>query len=244
MNARFMSVVCALALSVALSNCSESPSNPATSQSPQVQMMSEFSSTTVTASATQKDESGILANGEVADSLHITRARILVSRLKLHRANDESETCDKDLKLGPFLITIDSAGQRVVAMDTIPEGNYDKVKFEIHRFSNSEISLYLDDLLYMDFVTNDRYTVLVEGTVYKDGKAYPFTYRSNVTANITLDFDGLFTISSQGLTTLILQMNPVLSFRYGSQVLDPRDPRNKSHVENALRASLRVYKRH
>lgn len=244
MNAKFMSVICALALAIVLTSCSDSSSNPATGKSPQVQMMAEFSSTSVTSSKTSKIETGILANGEVADSLHITRARILVSRLQLHRANDDSPYSDRNVKVGPFIITIDSAGQRLVATDTIPEGNYDKLKFEIHRFSNSEISLYLDDLLYMDFVTTDRYTLLVDGVVYKEGKQYPFTYRSNVTANMIIDFGNFFSISSDAITTLVLQMDPAISFRYGSQVLDPRDPRNQSHIEAALRASVRMYKKH
>jgi hypothetical protein len=97
----------------------------------------------------------VALSGTEADSLKISRVRILISELKLHRDKEDTLAGDKTVKTGPMLITIDSTGSRTFSTGTIPAGSYDKLKFEFHRFNNNEVAQYLSDTTFADFVTND-----------------------------------------------------------------------------------------
>jgi hypothetical protein len=246
MKMNYVKIVFVLALGFIASSCRDNAVGTNTNTAPRVEMFAELNSPSVSIIKPDDKSMTILSNGDVVDSLRITRVRILVSRMILHQhvadSLSDDDDHDKVLKLGPFLITVDSAGQRLFATDTIPAGNYDKVKFEIHRFSSNEISLYLNDPLYTDFVSYDRHTVIIEGHGYKNGQVFDFDYRSNVTANLTIDFDGPFSMSAGTITTLMLQINPALTFKTSGQVLDPRDPRNHSAIEYAIRASIKAHK--
>lgn len=234
-----IAITCLVTGSLFFSACSDDAVSPTT----QVEVYAELNSSGVQIIAPDKGGATIQGSGDVVDSMRITRIRILVSRLKLHRSNEDTVAGDKEVKTGPFLITIDSTGQRSVTGSPIQEGTYDKVKFEIHRFSSSDISTYLNDPVYTDFVTGNRYSSIIEGRVYKNGVAYSFSFKSEATSNLSLSLATPFTISSGTTASLLLQLNPALTFKSGSQVMDPRDPRNKSDIENGLKQAVKTLKK-
>ena len=89
--------------------------------------------------------------------------------------------------------------------------------------------------MYSDFVTGDRYTIIVDGTVYNNGVAQSFTYKSNVTLNYMLKLDSDYQFEKSSTNSLILFFSPRLVFRSGTSVLDPRDPTNNSDIEKELK---------
>ena len=182
-----------------------------------------------------------VAKGETVTSLIVRRVRVLVSRIVLHTGADTSAQDDKTVKSGPFIFEADSLGNRVITSVTVTPGSYDRVKFEVHRFSSSETAAFENDPVFQDFVTGDRYSVIIEGyVVRKNGVPERFTYKSNVTSNIELEYSPALIISDGAVTTSTLQFDAAAVFRDGTDILDPDDQRNESSIDNGIKRAFRA----
>jgi hypothetical protein len=168
---------------------------------------------------------------------------MFVRRLKLHRSATDT-TGDKDVKTAPFVITFENQAKTFVSLQ-IPPGTYDKVKFEFHRPESSQITEYLGIPEFVDFVTNDRYSVIYEGNVYMDGTgtAIPFTYRSDMTANLSLNLEQEITFAEGSNNTIMMMVDPADVFTKAGELLDPRDPRNENEIDNNIKAAIKVHKK-
>lgn len=177
--------------------------------------------------------------GEYVDSVKVTRVRVLVRRLVLHPLGLRDSIDDRTVKSGPFVLLADSTGTNVVASLNLPSAAYDKLKFEIHRFSSSEVPSYRSDAVFSDFVTDSRYSVLIDGHVVRQGVSSPFTYRSDVTGNVTTGPTGV-EIPSDGMLTVSLVFSTASAFRSGDRYLDPSDAKNESQIDNNIRSAFRL----
>ena len=226
--------------SIAMVGCSDSPSG--NSDQATVTMRAEMTQSAV-GRTFLKDEAATILSGVRADSLMVTRVRILVSELKLHRDKEDTVAGDKTVKVGPIMIQVDSTGTKTFTTATVPPGTYDKLKFEFHRLSSSEVGQYLNDTVFADFVTNERSTVVIEGRVYNGGTATPFEYKSDMTANLSLKLEPAVTLNAGSNTTLVVVVDPVAIFRSGSDVLDPRDPGNENTIDNVIKDAIKALKK-
>lgn len=207
-----------------------------------IQMTSEMEGGTVT-SSTISGKGGIVQAGAEADSVRITRVRILLSNLKMHHSESDSMNSGT-VKTGPFLVQFDSAGTRVFANASVPAGSYDRIKFEIHKLSSNEVANYLNDTLFADFVTNDRYTVIIEGMVWTNGVGVPFVYRSKITENIQVRFSPAITLEGGTTSVIALKFAPRDVFKKGSnRPLDPRDQSNHNEFDKAIKDALKANKK-
>lgn len=177
--------------------------------------------------------------GDVVDSLVVTRVRVLVKRLILHPSASNDSTDDRSVKNGPFLLIADSTGSRVVAQAQLTPGSYDKLKFEMHRFSSSEIPSFQTDTTYRDFVTDGRYSVIIEGNVVRNGARSAFQYTSEITSNVEFALPS-FVVPQSGSSTLSLVFSGAGAFLDKGQLLDPRDPKNESAIDNKIKAAFRL----
>ena len=232
-----------LAAGVGFSGCSDSTTAEGTAN---VQMSAEMDQGGVGALAAVKGGAKTAAGNEV-DSIYVTRIRLLISNLKMHEGNDDNATDttkDRTIKVGPFLVQYDSAGSHVFTNASVPAGSYDRIKFEFHKLSNSEKDTYLNDPLFQDFVTDDRYTVIIDGWVWDAGVKSQFTYRSKVTDNLQVKFDPDLVLAEGTTTNLALQFSPKAVFKKGSSMpLDPRDGSNHSEMEKAIKDAIKVLKK-
>lgn len=236
---RGIMVIAGFMAAAALAGCSDDPASG--NEQATVQMRAELTSAKVN-SIIRKDQLGSLLGAEV-DSMKITRVRVLISELKLHRDKEDTIVGDKTVKVGPMIVTFDSAGTRTFATGSIPAGDYDKLKFEFHRLSSSEVPTYLADPNFADFVTNDRWTVLIDGTVWVGGTEFPFTYRSDMTANLSFKFDPFLPLTAGTTVVIVVQINPLSVFKDGGAVLDPRDGKNESTIDNAIQSTIKALKK-
>ncbi len=177
--------------------------------------------------------------GDVADSITVTRVRVLVMRMILHPSNSSDSANDRSVKAGPFVFLADSTGTRLVASVYLTPGSYDKLKYEIHRFSSSEISAYQNDPQFADFVSTDRYTLIIEGHVVGSGARKAFQYKSDITSNIELPLPS-FTVPSTGSVSVDIVFSTAKAFLDKGQLLDPTDPKNESAIDNNLKAAFRL----
>lgn len=190
-------------------------------------------------SAVRKPGDVVMKGGTVS-ALTVTRVRVLVDRVLLHANDDSSSTDDKLVKSGPFIFVADSTGGRVIASVNVTPGSYRKLKFEFHPFDSSIAPDYAMDPTFKDFVTNDRYSVIIEGNLVRNGQPARFTYKSDVNQNLSLDFMPELVIGSNGASTVVLKFDAASVFRSGQDILDPDDKQNESEIDNGIKQSLRM----
>jgi hypothetical protein len=225
-----------LAVLALLFGCSQESSSPEAA----VEVSAQLVSPVVSARSVQP---GISPLGRsTVDSLSIERVRILLTRLKLHAAGEDTAAGGRDLKVGPFVASF-TPQQQILAGATIPPGTYRWLKMEFHRFSDSEAARYATDSLFRDFVVPERASVLIEGKVFVGDSVVPFVYRSDITANVSLLLDPPASVGESDLLRLLVQFDPQQVFVEGAVVLDPRDQRLESLIDNKLRSALKALKR-
>lgn len=230
-----------LLLGTVLTGCSDSVDSDSNGT---VRVEAEMDGSASVSRTLNRDEArSLLGAGATVDSLHLSRVRILISALKLHRSGEDTTSGDRSVHTGPILVTVDSAGTKVVATETIPAGTYDKIKFEFHKLSANEVSTYLNDPFFSDFVTDDRYTFIFDGTVYKDGSAFPFTYRSDATANLDYKLDPAPVLNGGSTMVIVLRVDPRVLAKDGNGVLDPRDGSNEPKFDNAIKSAIHALRR-
>ena len=221
---------------IILSSCSESTDS---GNNAIVRIRSEMTTGTVSIAVLSGKDITFLKS-EV-DSLRIKRVRILLSEIKFHYEAEPTDSTDKLFKTGPFLFIGDSTGTFFeLANGQIPAGIYEKIKFEIHRFSTSDLTQYQNDSLFKDFATAERYSVIIEGISYKNGIENSFTYKGTPTANLSLKFEPSINLQSNVTTNIYLQVNPVHLLKSGNSVLDPSDPTNANDIDNLIKSSIKV----
>ena len=184
----------------------------------------------------------LLNKGEV-DSIRIKRVRILLSRINFH-LESENDSLDKEFKAGPSLFVGDSTETYFeLANSVLTAGVYEKIKFEIHRFSTSDLPQYVKDTIFKDFATSDRFSVIIEGVAYKNGTAYDFNYNGTPTANLSLKFEPSIVLQENVTTNIYLQVSPVDLLKSGTSVLDPRDSSNVNDIDNLIKAAIKAVKK-
>lgn len=235
---RFLAVI-AIAASLFTFACSDD----ATSTDGNVTVESSLSNPTVSSFVKSSDR---VQGGSIIDSITVTKVRVLVSRMILHpdnSADTNDSTNDKKIKLEPFLYVADSTGTRVVASGSVPNGTFDKIKWEIHRFSSSEVPSYTNDTIYRDFVTGDRYTSIIEGWLVRNGVRERFVYRSDATSNITIKFEPSVTASDATPLILSLMFDARSAFFKDGEILDPTDSKNESKIDNNIKEAFKANKK-
>lgn len=168
--------------------------------------------------STQEQSGGLLA---------ITEVKILVKDMKLNLANSSDEN---NFKTGPFIIYLNLLSNVTsVGSAFIPEGTYDRVKFEIHKLQNNEV------LLDPDFEDNNgRYSVIVKGFY----NAVPFVFKSAKPMHQILSFPNNLYVGPAGLTNITFHAKPYIWFYNNNDLLDPTDPSNKNRIENNIKDNI------
>lgn len=219
-------------------SCSESTTP---SKNAQVTIVSELSNPIVKKILKDLDFDVITANQ--VDSIKISRVRILMSRLKLFLDKEDTNQ-GREIKAGPFIYEVTNSGNIFVLADaSIPVGIYDKIKFEFHRFSSDEAAQFLNHPVFKDFATDDRYSVIIDGVIYKADTPSNFTYRATTTANLLLKFSPSLNLTEDSKTTISLQIDPNEFFKKSGDIIDPSDPKNANDIDNAIQKSIKALKK-
>ena len=202
--------------------------------------------------------------GTTADSIVITRARVVISAMKMHlvgaldddssddkkKAHDHDKDHDRDIHgdwddgtimAGPFIAEFDAGGEKIISTVVIPPGAYDRIKFEIHKLNENEDASLLNDPLFGDFVNGGRYTVIIDGIAFVNGVGYAFSYHSSLTANVQVFLNPPAVFDSTQVYDLTLVFDPLIVFGMpGLRPLDPRDPDNHDAIEHMIKSSIRA----
>jgi hypothetical protein len=220
-------------LMLGLNSCSDTTNPEGTTK---VSFQGDLSQNTVSATSTSKSN----ISASTVQSLTINRVRILVKEIKV-TINDVDNSVDDDkYKTGPYVIDAVYPLSPDFADYTLPVGEIKKVKFEFHRFSSSQLATYASNPVFGPFATADRYSVIIEGKVTVDGVESNFTYNSDVTANLSLNPEKLAKLEENKDAILAIAIDPTVVFKNGSEILDPRDSKNESYIDNQIKSALKL----
>jgi hypothetical protein len=164
------------------------------------------------------------------NSIVITEAKFLMRKMTLELEEGENEC---DIKLGPFIVYLDFTQKVVIAaINKIPPGNYDAVKFKVHKPGPNE------NIGDPDFTesTSRRFSVVVKG-FYND---VPFVYKSDVTVSKKIELENhAVTIAASQLVNITISLNPYSWFTENGVILDPTNTNNSNTIDHNIKQSLR-----
>lgn len=180
------------------------------------------------------------AVNEDIERIEIQKARILIKEVKIHEAEGDGEDNLKLLKLEPMVYEAIKDTFKLVLQSEIPAGEYKHIKFEVHRFSSSELSQYADDEIFADFATEGRFTGIFDLKIYnKDGSEEDFTFRTDATDNIQLNFDQELVLEENEEYEICVYFDlDDLFISKNDELLDPRDEKNENDIDKNFRDSF------
>jgi hypothetical protein len=228
---------------------------------------------TMTAYFTQQGTSGLykVSSTSSIDSIVVTRVRVILKDLKLKSQSNEDVDMDHEdgtahqsydynhfedstqicehasQRLAPFVLDLsltDSVQQ--ISIDNFPAGTYDGVKFEIHRIDQDDIDSLssAEQATFADFLAGSRYSVIIDGNYYQNGQATPFTYKSQIDAEIELPINPPLVVdSTQTTANLTLRISSAGWFvDSNNNLIDPTDSTNAYIIDQNLKNFLSAYR--
>ena len=107
-----------------------------------------------------------------------------------------------------------------------PEGNYNKIRFEVHKPDTNEV---LTDPEFSD--TSGRFSLIAKGSF----NGNRFIYKSKYSAWKILQFVNQVSISGSGTTNITLLIKPYIWFLNNGDFVDPREPGNSVIIDNNIK---------
>lgn len=174
---------------------------------------------------------GVTDNAPI-NSLVLDSVKVLIKNIKLNvsAASDDSV----NFKTGPFVVKLNlNSSVNVFTTAMIPEGTYDKVKFEIHKLEDGEVGI---DTAFS--FGGGRYSVVVYGKF----NLIPFIYRSTKSAHQKINFGSTVGINSTTKSNITLKVQPYTWFWNGTDYIDPLNLSNENDIDNNIKASFKAFK--
>jgi hypothetical protein len=166
--------------------------------------------------------------GDSQDYFKLDTVKILIKDIKLNVANNNEDSTN--FKVGPFVIFLNlTSSFTEISSAIIPEGTYEKIKFEIHKLNDNEA---VPDPEFADI--NGRYSVIVKGHYLNNY----FIYKSTKSAHQILHFPSNCPITSKYYSNITLVVRPYIWFIKNGAYLDPRDPANSNDIDNNIKNNI------
>ncbi len=182
------------------------------------------------------------------NSIELDTIKILIRDVKLENESDSSddqsdsgmhsgpgsEYRSEDVKVGPFVVYLNLNGLTTdFAVNNIPAGTYNEIKFKIHQIKGSEVPTD------PEFKDGDdeyhRYSVIVKGKY----NSVPFIYKSRKSAHQKVRLDSLLIVQENSVTNLSISVDPASWFMDGQTELDPTDSSNTQIIDNNIARSFK-----
>jgi hypothetical protein len=179
---------------------------------------------------------------KTSEDFQLTEVKILLRDIKLEKESDgesegeegNDETECEAVKVGPFIVNLNIDGSTTdFAVNNLPAGIYDELKFEIHKLEASETP---PDPEFKDGDNSSlRYSVIVKG-VYNSNE---FVYKSRKSAHQELEFENLLVVGENTATNLTIAVDPSSWFYKEGVLLDPTNPSNENDIDNNIEHSFK-----
>ncbi len=221
-----MSLVLLIVISLIIS-CSETTSPTVENN---LILVSSLSKTMITSSAKLKSDN-IQAD---IDSIKVESIRILLSNIKAKLADAE-----RVVDAGPVVFRIADTNNTVeFASADLPASAMDKIKFEIHRFSTSELSNYVNNNIFKDFATTERHTIIINGKMKSASAWESFEYKTDIVGNLNYDFNPPINLKDNIKTIVEFCFQSDSVFKENGVIVDPTNPTRKNHIDNQIKNAI------
>jgi len=200
-------------------------------------------STVSTSTVNSMSMKGDRVEAATIDSVKIQRVRLLISRIKLQRSDEDTVDGGRDVKAGPGVVTFENGKLNTAFSSTVPVGRYDRLKIEVRPFSPSEAKSYESDPIYEDFAAIGRPSFIVEGTVWSSGVPESFTQTSDNVENLWVKVEPYFEVSKSTTTKLKFDFDAVTWLKVGGSVKDPRDGTIRDDLKKRLKNFFKLLRK-
>ena len=176
-----------------------------------------------------KTDTELLKNSE--EEFQIQEVKLLMRDIKIKNQAEESEL---QIKTGPMCINLDLTGKVTeFASSEIPEGAYDRVRFEIHKIQDTEACP--DPEFKEGEESSKRYSVIVKGMLNGEN----FTYRSRKSAEQDIKLIENLIVEENEDANLTITVDPYSWFYEGDTFLNPNDSSNDDKIDNNLKDAFK-----
>lgn len=177
------------------------------------------------------------------DSLVVSRVRMLVRHVQLHHEGNDTTSGYEALLTAPSVLTASTPWVAIAQLPGFPTGTYNAVRCDLYRLSDAEAQQYTGHPDFGDFAGIERYSVIIEGTVYKGGEAVPFRFATDPAQQLWLPIDSPLGVPRGSTTDLALSVRIPTLFLTGEGIVDPTQTANKAFIETKLFEALRAAKK-
>jgi hypothetical protein len=172
--------------------------------------------------------SSVDSAGDSQSIFILDTVKILIKDIKLNVANNNEDSCN--YKIGPFVLFLDFSSKiSEISTTVIPEGTYNKIKFEVHKLNDNEA---VPDPEFAD--VNGRYSVVVKGHYLGNY----FVYKSTKSAHQMLQFPKNCPVTSTYYSNITLLVKPYIWFVKNGTYLNPSDPANSNDIDNNIKDNI------
>jgi len=185
---------------------------------------------------------GALNNALAVEAITITRARFLVRNINLRSVPEDSMEFVSD----PYIIDLNLDGlPNTIAVEEIPADTYDRIDYRIHRLDDDDPRdlAYFQHPDFQDFVADDRYSIIIEGTVQEGvNRSESFVFRSRDNEK-QRHFLNPYLIVGESLSqiTVVFEFNGTNWFKSeNGTLLDPRDESFEKEISDNLKQSIEI----
>ena len=175
------------------------------------------------------------------DSVHLLRARVLLRHISFDRDSSRSE-----FRTNPLILDLEPGGVvHEIATGYLPEGEYDRIRFRVHRMEAEDMIGVPPELrpAFDDFLAGERYSVIAEGIVYAGGSptGEPFTYRSRIDETQEHDLVPPVMVGAAATVTVTMVLDAGAWFiSVDGGLLDPRSSANENAIDDNIKSSIDV----
>lgn len=170
-----------------------------------------------------------LTNSTSTDQIIITEAKALISEIEFEQ---EPSGTEHEVHIAPVVVNFNvTGGLTPLVTGKLPAGNFNKVKFKIHKPEDNDV---VSD---PDFMTgssgNERFSFIVKGTF----NGTPFVYKSRKSSSIVINLNRSITASDNAVNVTVL-FNKNFWFKNGSSLIDPSSG-SDDQIDDNIRTSFR-----
>ncbi|MFQ5762754.1 MAG: hypothetical protein ACE5PO_06940 [Candidatus Bathyarchaeia archaeon] len=189
--------------------------------------------------ASPKMGSSSLPGVSAVDSIEITRARFLLKEIELESVLGDS----LEYEAGPLVVELDLSGSvNTIAVGDVPLGTYDEIEFEVHRIDSSDLEDQglVNSPEFQDFMQGDRYSIIIDGTMFAPQGPTTFQFRSRVNEEQEYNLSPPLVLNTEGqVANVTLIISSANWFRaVNGSLLDPTKSSNENQISDNLKASI------
>ncbi|CAN5511669.1 hypothetical protein BH10BAC5_BH10BAC5_16470 [soil metagenome] len=165
-----------------------------------------------------------------SDVIVITEAKALINEVEFEQ---EPSGTEHEIHITPFVVNFNvTGGLTTLITGKLPTGNFNKVKFKIHKPEDNDV---ISD---PDFMTgssgNERFSFIIKGTF----NGAPFVYRSRRSSSIIINLNSSVSVS-ENIANVTVVFNKNFWFKNGNSLINPASG-DDNMIDDNIRSSFRM----